>query len=256
MLGARSSTARPPVLPATATRSGVAAAPGSTLPVTGTDVVGLTIVGLAAIVGGTVLVRRSRVRPAVATDERPPGASRSPRWASCLARVTISLADRIPSSTLARASARRDSASLLGRRPKLIEGSGGRNPQVFGVVASLLADPIGLVVGRTDDPSRLVAGQPHDLGRIGLGPPQSHRRADALVIAGGRSAARHGAGSGCGPQVAGHRPEQVLHLRRLEAAESHGELSLFEAVGQIDRVLRGGDVVPVRTHRAMVPSAR
>ncbi len=132
---------------------------------------------------------------------------------------------------------------LLGRRPKLIEGSGGRNPQVFGVVASLLADPIGLVVGRTDDPSRLVVGQPHDLGRIGLGPPQSHRRADALVIAGGRSAARHGAGSGCGPQVAGHRPEQVLHLRRLEAVESHGESSLFEAVVN-DRVLRGGDVVP------------
>lgn len=50
------------VLPAQVTRSAPA-----TLPVTGTDVVGLTVIGLAAIAGGTVLVRRSRVRPAEAT---------------------------------------------------------------------------------------------------------------------------------------------------------------------------------------------
>ena len=34
---------------------------GSTLPVTGGDIAGLTILGLAAIAGGTVLVRRSKV---------------------------------------------------------------------------------------------------------------------------------------------------------------------------------------------------
>jgi LPXTG-motif cell wall-anchored protein len=50
------------VLPAQITRADPA-----TLPVTGTDAVTLTIVGLAAIAGGTVLVRRSRFRPAEAT---------------------------------------------------------------------------------------------------------------------------------------------------------------------------------------------
>ena len=48
-----------------------AAAPSSsqTLPVTGSDLVGLTAIGLLAIGTGTVLVRRSRLQPARATAE-------------------------------------------------------------------------------------------------------------------------------------------------------------------------------------------
>jgi len=37
---------------------------GETLPVTGGDIMGLTIIGLAAIGAGTFLVRRSRLQPA------------------------------------------------------------------------------------------------------------------------------------------------------------------------------------------------
>lgn len=47
------------VLPASAVR---AETQSQSLPVTGTDIAGLTIVGLAAIAGGTVLARRSRPR--------------------------------------------------------------------------------------------------------------------------------------------------------------------------------------------------
>jgi LPXTG-motif cell wall-anchored protein len=46
------------VLPAVQTRE--------TLPVTGSDIVGLTAIGLLAIGTGTVLVRRSRLQPAAA----------------------------------------------------------------------------------------------------------------------------------------------------------------------------------------------
>jgi LPXTG-motif cell wall-anchored protein len=49
----------PEVLPAVQTRQ--------TLPVTGSDLVGLTAIGLLAIGTGTVLVRRSRLQPAAAT---------------------------------------------------------------------------------------------------------------------------------------------------------------------------------------------
>ena len=49
----------------------ISAAPSSsqTLPVTGSDLVGLTAIGLLAIGTGTVLVRRSRLQPARATAE-------------------------------------------------------------------------------------------------------------------------------------------------------------------------------------------
>jgi LPXTG-motif cell wall-anchored protein len=49
------------VLPSVQTRE--------TLPVTGSDLVGLTAIGLLAIGTGTVLVRRSRLQPAAATAE-------------------------------------------------------------------------------------------------------------------------------------------------------------------------------------------
>ena len=53
------------------TNASTAAAPssGQTLPVTGSDLVGLTAIGLLAIGTGTVLVRRSRLQPATAPAE-------------------------------------------------------------------------------------------------------------------------------------------------------------------------------------------
>jgi LPXTG-motif cell wall-anchored protein len=53
---------KPEVLPSVVVRA-------ETLPVTGTDLVGLTAIGLLAIGAGTVLVRRSRLQPVAITAE-------------------------------------------------------------------------------------------------------------------------------------------------------------------------------------------
>ncbi len=43
-----------------ATRTAPASQSRSSLPVTGSDLVGLTVIGLAAVAGGTIIVRKSR----------------------------------------------------------------------------------------------------------------------------------------------------------------------------------------------------